>query len=129
VYFLKMSCNTMVLWFPIFVLLFVDKWRPIFVDPNGLCIGRLHRSFTSIWRPWAKWHLPRAPSCRGQLPKPDFKKIIVLAFLNVIYQQIPYWVHFTFKVPNPIYMFTFIEQRSNWLGFHFQSETTNKPCN
>jgi hypothetical protein len=26
-------------------------------------------------------------------------------------------------------MFTSIEQISNWLEFHFQSETTNKACN
>ena len=60
---------------------------------------------------------------------PNFEKTIVLAFLNAAYPQISCWVHFTFKVPNPIYMFTSIEQISNWVGFYFQSETTNKTCN
>jgi len=31
---------------------------------------------------------------------PDFEKNIALAFLKVAWQQIPYGVHFTFKVQN-----------------------------
>ena len=37
---------------------------------------------------------------------PDFEKNIALAFLKATWLQIPYWVHFTFKVSNPIYMCT-----------------------
>ena len=49
-------------------------------------------------------------SDRKLLPaRPILKKLIALAFFKAIYQQIPYWVHFTFKVENPIYMFTSIE--------------------
>jgi hypothetical protein len=42
---------------------------------------------------------------------PTSKKTIALAFMKATYSQIPYWVHFTFKVQNPIYiyMFTAIE--------------------
>ena len=59
----------------------------------------------------------------------DFGKIIFLAFLKVTYLQIPYWVHFISKVQIPICMFISIEYISNWLGFHFWSETINKACN
>jgi hypothetical protein len=56
----------------------------------------------SVKRPWnIKILLPECP--------PDFEKTIALAFLKATYPQIPYQVHFTFKVPNPIYMFTSIE--------------------
>ena len=40
---------------------------------------------------------------------PNFEKTIALAFLKFFYPQIPYWVHFTFKVQNPIYIFTSIQ--------------------
>jgi hypothetical protein len=35
---------------------------------------------------------------------PENEKNIALAFLKATWLQIPYWVHFTFKVSNPIYM-------------------------
>ena len=40
---------------------------------------------------------------------PNFEETIALAFLKATYPQIPHWVHFTFKVQNPIYIFTSIE--------------------
>ena len=58
----------------------------------------------------------------------DFKKTIALAFLKTTSPQISNWVCFTFKGQNPIYMFTFIEYISNWLGFYFWSETINETC-
>ena len=36
------------------------------------------------------------------------------------------WVYLTFKVQNPIHMFTTTYQVNNWLRFHFQRETVNK---
>ena len=38
---------------------------------------------------------------------PILKKLIALAFLKVTYPQIPYSMHFTPKVQNPIYMYHF----------------------
>ena len=37
---------------------------------------------------------------------PNFEESIALAFLKATCSQIPYWVHFTFKIQNPIYMCT-----------------------
>jgi hypothetical protein len=54
---------------------------------------------------------------------PNFEKDIALAFLKAALLQIPHWVHFTFKVQNPMYMFTSIKEISDWMGFHYQSET------
>ena len=36
-------------------------------------------------------------------------KNIALIFLKAAWLQFSYWVHFTFKIQNPIYMFTFIK--------------------
>jgi hypothetical protein len=36
----------------------------------------------------------------------NFEKKLALAFLKATWLQISYWVHFTFKVSNPIYMCT-----------------------
>jgi hypothetical protein len=47
---------------------------------------------------------------------------------KVTYPQIPYWVHFTFKVQYPIYMFTFIAYKQ-MTRISFWSETFNKSCN
>ena len=44
---------------------------------------------------------PKTVARPAQLPKK-----IALAFLKAAWLQIPYWVHFTFKVQNPIYMCT-----------------------
>jgi hypothetical protein len=42
---------------------------------------------------------------RKQMPvPPENQKKIALAFLKAAWLQIPYWVHFTFKVSNPIYI-------------------------
>ena len=40
---------------------------------------------------------------------PDFEQTIALAFLKASCPQIPYWVHFILKVPNPIYILISIE--------------------
>ena len=55
------------------------------------------------------------------MPRSISKKTIALAILKAAYPQIPCWVHFIFKVQNPIhiYMFTSIEYISNALGFHY----------
>ena len=68
---------------------------------------------------------------RKLLPTPaNFEKNIVLAFLNAACPQISYWVHFTFKVQNPIYIcaLSLIKWAIEW-AFHSQSETINKACN
>ena len=41
------------------------------------------------------------------LPAPlNFEKNIAFAFLKAAWIHIPYWVHFTLKVKNPIYVCT-----------------------
>ena len=47
---------------------------------------------------------------RKLLPAPpNFEKNTALAYLKATWLQISYWGHFTFKVQNPIYMFTYVE--------------------
>ena len=46
------------------------------------------------------------PTENYYLTRPTSKKNIALAFLKAAWLQVPYWVHFTFKVWNLIYMCT-----------------------
>ena len=59
----------------------------------------------------------------------DFEKIIALVIVKATYPKIPYWVHFTFKVQNPIYEVPLNSKEAIWLGFDSGSEIVNNVSN
>ena len=64
--------------------------------------GRFRQGQPPFWKIQNFWTEPKSNA------RPP-EKTIALAFLEATYPQIPHWVHFTFKVQNPMYIFTFIE--------------------
>ena len=74
----------------------VGKWGTLNTSPaNFLGVVDLGRGSRPERNPifWNRLKTSARPS--------DFEKTIALAFLKVTYPQIPYWVHFTFKIHNP----------------------------